>query len=179
MRALLSAVLLLSAAAASAQTLESSYDEAVRLHGRVTPSAPKTCWTRGASEAADAAGMPLEICVSWLKLEGKTATVSGTALLAGGAQRETLYGQHPISGAAETSWTEVFHWEAGKGESDEESVVQIAFRRDASGALVPGSEKLIAFHQCPERGCSYACGVTSVAFKLVPSPVSQGPRTSY
>ena len=58
-----------------------------------------------------------------------------------------------------------FSWEAGKGEFDEESVVQIAFKRDAAGAVIPGSERLVAFHQCPERGCSYACGVTGVEFK--------------
>ena len=42
---------------------------------------------------------------------------------------------------------------------------QIWLKLDSAGAVVTGSEKLIVFHQCPERGCSYACGVTGVEFK--------------
>lgn len=38
----------------------------------------------------------------------------------------------------------------------------------AAGRAVPGSERLTAFHQCPERGCAYACGLTSVAFEPAP-----------
>lgn len=157
---LLSIVLSLSSQL-SAQTLDSAYAEA---RGRIVPSAPKTCWTRGESAAADAAGMPLKVCVSRLAPNGKTVTIMGTALLAGGAQTEALYGEKPLMGSSEVFAT-IFSWEAGKGESDEESVVQVAFKRDAAGAVIPGSERLIAFHQCPERGCTYACGVTGVEFK--------------
>ena len=88
----------------------------------------------------------------------------GRDLEARGAQTEALYGEKTLMGSSEVFAT-IFSWEAGKGESDEESVVQVAFKRDAAGAVIPGSERLIAFHQCPERGCSYACGVTGVEFK--------------
>lgn len=145
----------------SAQTLDSAYVEAA---GRAVPPAPRTCWTRGASSAADAAGMPMKVCVSWLKPSGKTVKFMGTALLAGGAQTEPLTGEKPLMGSTDVFAT-IFTWEAGKGEFDEESVVQVAFKLDGAGAVIPGSERLIAFHQCPERGCSYACGVTGVEFK--------------
>ena len=169
---------LLLAASASAQTLESAYDEAIRLKGRVSPPA-RQCWTRGESAAADAAGMPKTVCVDRLRTDGKTLMVSGFAILAGGAQREQLAEQHPVSGARETSWATVFHWEAGKEESDEESLFQLSFAIDENGAIKPASVKPIAFHQCPERGCSYACGVTSVEFKPSADPTGFAPRTSY
>ncbi|UPT73748.1 MAG: hypothetical protein M0D55_18165 [Elusimicrobiota bacterium] len=156
----LSAFLLLFASASSAQTLEDAYAQA---EGRIVP-ASRTCWSRGESAAADAAGMPKTVCIDSIKVEGKIASISGMAVLAGGAQREPLTGARPVSGAAGSSWTTVFHWEAGKGEFDEESVFQVSFKLE-NGAVVPGSLKPIAFHQCPERGCSYACGVTSVEFK--------------
>ena len=184
MRSFLSAVLLLSAVAASAQTLESSYDEAVRLHGRVSSSGPKTCWTRAASEAADAAGMPLEVCVSYLKIEDKTVTIAGTLGVPGDTIRQALYEKKSMTTSAVAggtrAWAFLYTKDAGKEESDQESVVQLEFRLDAAGAVVPDSMRLIAFHQCPERGCSYACGMTTVAFTLVPAPaVAPGPRTSY
>lgn len=148
------------AAGASAQTLESSYLQALSL---IAQSA-RTCWSRGDSPAADAAGMPKAVCIDSIRLEGKTAAITGMALLAGGAQREPLTGERPVSGIGPTLWTTVFHWEAGKGEHDEESLFQVSFRVE-NGAVVPGSLKPVAFHQCPERGCSYACGVTPVEFK--------------
>lgn len=169
--ALLLAVL---AVPASSQTLEDAYAQA---HGRIAP-AVRSCWTRGESAAADAAGMPKTVCVDRLAADGNTAKISGFAILAGGAQREQLRAEAPISGAAATSWTTVFHWEAGKGESDEESLFQLTFKRE-NGAVVPGSLNPIAFHQCPERGCSYACGVTSVEFKPAADPTGYAPRTSY
>ena len=148
----------------SAQTLDSAYAEAA---GRAVPPAPRTCWTRGASDAADAAGMPLKVCLSWLKPAGKTVKFMGTALLAGGAQTEPLHGEKTLNGSVE-NWATIFTWNAGPNEFDEESVVQVAFKRDGAGAVIPGSERLIAFHQCPERGCTYACGVTGVEFKKAP-----------
>lgn len=180
MRSLLSAVLLLSAAAASAQTLESSYDEAIRLHGRVSPQGPRTCWTRAASDAADAAGMPLEVCVSYLKIEDKTVTIAGTLGIPGNRIRQGLYEQKAMTVNGSRAWAFLYTKDAGKEEFDQESVVQLEFKLDAAGAVVPDSMRLIAFHQCPERGCSYACGMTTVNFTLVPQPAApQGPRTSY
>lgn len=184
MRSLLPVVLLLSAAAVSAQTLESSYDEAIRLHGRVSPQGPRTCWTRAAGEAADAAGMPLEVCVSYLKIEDKTVTIAGTLGVPGETIRQALYEKKSMTTSAVAggtrAWAFLYAKDAGKEEFDQESVVQLEFKLDAAGAVVPDSMRLIAFHQCPERGCSYACGVTSVDFKLVAPPaVPQGPRTSY
>lgn len=161
---LIALLLVLISQCASAQTLDSAYADAA---GRAVAPAPKTCWTRGVNAAADAAGMPLKVCVSRLKPSGKTVSIMGTALLAGGAQTEALYGERTLMGALEKFAT-IFSWEAGKGESDEESVVQVAFKLDGAGAVIPGSERLIAFHQCPERGCSYACGVTGVEFKKTP-----------
>lgn len=155
--------LVLLATLSSAQSLDSAYAQA---KGRVAAPAPRACWTRGASAAADAAGMPMKVCVSWLKAEGASLKIAGTATLAGGAQVEPLAGERrlAIAEGGASGWASIFVWEAGKGEFDEESVVQVAFDlRD--GAVVAGSEKLIAFHQCPERGCSYACGVTSVKFE--------------
>jgi len=169
----LSAVLLL-AASASAQSLEDAYAQA---KGRVVP-ASRACWSRGDSAAADAAGMPKTVCVDRLAADGSTAKISGFAILAGGAQREQLRAEAPISGAAAASWINAFVWQAGKGEFDEESVFQIAFKLE-NGAVVPGSLKPVAFHQCPERGCSYACGLTPVEFKPSADPSAPRPRTSH
>lgn len=159
---------------AAAQTLEDAYAKA---HGRIVPPV-RSCWTRGESAAADAAGMPKTVCVDTLTADGNTAKINGFAILPGGAQREQLRAEAPISGATATSWTTVFHWEAGKEESAEESLFQLTFKRE-NGAVVPGSLKPIAFHQCPERGCSYACGVTSVEFKPAADPTGFKPRTTY
>ena len=152
MRLLITAILCLLSSAAFAQTLA---------------PVPPRCWTRGASAGADAAGMPLTVCLSYLKPAGNIAFFSGTAMLAGGAQTEALTGSRALNVAKDktSAWTTIFVWEAGLGEFDEESVVQIWLKLDSAGAVVTGSEKLIAFHQCPERGCSYACGVTGVEFK--------------
>ncbi len=164
MRHLLPLAAVFLASLSSAQSLDSAYAQA---KGRVVPPAPRTCWTRGASAAADAAGMPLKVCVSWLKAEGTHVNVMGTALLAGGAQTEPLAGGRPmfVNKGGRSAWSNIFVWEAGKGEFDEESVVQLSFGLDVNGAVIPGTEVLTAFHQCPERGCSYACGMTSVEFK--------------
>lgn len=167
-------LLLALAVPAAAQTLEDAYAQA---HGRIVPPA-RSCWSRGDSAAADAAGMPKTVCIDSFAADGNVAKIVGFAILAGGSQREPLRAEAPISGAAATSWTTVFHWEAGKEEADEESLFQLSFKRE-NGAVVPGSLKPIAFHQCPERGCTYACGVTSVEFKPSDDPTAFKPRTSY
>ncbi len=176
MKIALAALLSLLAAAASAQTLESAYDEAIRMKGRVAPTV-RTCWSRGDSEAADAAGMPKTVCVDRLRTDGKTVAVTGFALMADG-KREQLVEEHGYYGTPSEGWAMIYTKDAGKGEFDEESVFQLAFKRDANGS-VSGDLKPIAFHQCPERGCSYACGVTSVTFKPAADPTAFQPRTSY
>lgn len=166
MPVLLAAVLAALAAGVRARTLDSAYGDAVRA----LPARPAalSCWTRAPSAAADAAGMPKAVCLGPLKVSGGRLALSGYAALAGGAQREELTGERPLAIRGGRAWATVFRWEAGPGEFDEESVVQVSFRLDAAGAPAPGTERLVAFHQCPERGCSYACGLTAVEFVAAP-----------
>lgn len=165
MRFALPLVLSLIPVAAFSQTvtLDSAFVSATSAQKAAALSGTR-CWTRGKNAAADAAGMPARICLASLKLDGKTLSFSGTALLAGKAQTETLTGSRPLILAGDSKLATVFHWEAGKGEFDEESLVQVAFRAGADGVIEPGTVRIVAWHQCPERGCTYACGVTGVEF---------------
>lgn len=161
---------------AGAQTLEDVYAQA---HGRVVPPI-RRCWTRGYSAAADKAGMPQTVCVDRVLVVDGKAEFVGFAVLAGGAQREQLSNAlHTIYGAKDSSFATAFVWNAGPGESDEESVFQLAFQRADDGSVKETTLKPLAFRQCPERGCSYACGVTSVEFAPAEDPTAPRPRTSY
>ena len=164
------------ASAAFSQTLESSYDEAIRLHGRVTPPI-RACWSRGDSAAADAAGMPKTVCVDRVKAAGAKAGVSGFAIMPDG-KREPLPEERSLYGGASYKFVIAYSRDAGSGEFDEESVFQLAFKLDANGS-VTGDLKPTAFHQCPERGCTYACGMTTVEFKPAADPTAFAPLTSY
>jgi hypothetical protein len=176
MKITLAVAIALAAQLCSAQTLESSYDEAIRMHGRVSPRI-RACWSRGESASADAAGMPLTVCVDRLRVAGKLAGVDGFAILPGG-RREPLVDERSLYGGAGGAWIMAYTKDAGSGEFDEESVFQLAFKLDANGS-VTGELKPTAFHQCPERGCTYACGMTTVEFKPAADPTAFTPRTSY